>query len=30
MRSFLQEKRLELLILAAIGIAWTVTAVWAV
>jgi hypothetical protein len=30
MRSFLHEKWLELLILAAIGIAWTVTAVWAV
>jgi hypothetical protein len=30
MRGFLQEKWLELLVLAAIGVAWTVTAVWAV
>jgi len=29
MRSFLQEKWVELLVLAAIGIAWTMTAVWA-
>jgi hypothetical protein len=29
MRRFLREKRTELPVLAAIGIAWTGTAVWA-